>query len=323
MTLLRLRDGVQRVDRENGDVLLVAQGGGAVRLSRIAASLHKPLLDGATLEQLTTLLRVRHPGIKGVEEKVQVFLDQLRKGQLVDEVGVANVAVSTPTGCFMIDADPVALPIAKLLGAVPRFLGIGIAVLAVAGFLALSLSPAQWPRLSDVVRTHDMAGIAFVLFFSVPAHELAHAVAARLAGVPAGKLGIRFRPFGFPRPYLATPYVYRVAKRGPRCLIPLAGPLMDLVVGGVAAWLLAFGPSQSAELVLTYTIISFSVGTSPLPNGDGSHTIEALFSDETLRLAAVHGLRGRFTRPAAVRAYRWWTAVHCLCAGVVIGGLAR
>jgi hypothetical protein len=323
LTQIQLRDGVDRVQRDDGQVLILGPDGTALRVSAAAQSLYDLLRAGATFEQLAEALRANHPGASGVEEKLRTFLAQLTTSRLLespDAVPQPAPAIRKPPS---LDMDGYAMPVARVLARIPRAVAILPVVASLAGFVALAFAPLRWPRMVDVIRAHDLAGIAFVLFVAVPLHELAHAVAARLAGVPAGRLGVRLKPFGIPRPYVTVSEIYRVAARGLRCAIPLAGPAMDLVIGGAAAWLMILTPSPAAALVLTYAIVSLTVGTSPIHDGDGSHATEAFFGDETLRPAALRGRRGPFTRNSSVQAYRIWTAVHTVIAGIVIVSLAR
>jgi hypothetical protein len=222
-----------------------------------------------------------------------------------------------------IDVDWIASAAAHHAMTVPRPAAIGAGVVAILGFLML-LSPAV-PRLSliETVRTMDLVGFALVLFVAMPAHEAAHALAARLAGIPAGGLGVRFRPFGIPRPYIYTAQIYRVSDSVKRCLIPLAGPITDLVVGGVAAWAMYFFPDPRINVLVMFSIVSVTIGTSPLLEGDGSHAIEAFLGDATLRKAALLNKRGAFTSGPDVRRYRAITALHAMLSMAVVLRIAR
>ena len=280
------------------------------------------MVAGAEIDALATELRVRHPRARDLNEKLTIFLDRLWSAGLLE----GSEPRSSPPGRRVeIRIDPLARAVASMLRWVPRSLAIAaiatMAAVSLCGLLLLILEARQ-PRLRYLFDHMTICGVLVIVLVLVPLHELGHAVTCRLLGMPCGPLGIRLSRVALPRPYVDTSPAWGLEQTRLRAWIPAGGPLMDVLVGGAAAWMLiACDPSDELKsilrLVFLYAWIAVNVGTSPLPVGDGSHILEALLNDEFARDAALLGRRNRFVRPHSVWIYRAACVGHVLYTGTL------
>lgn len=322
---VRLEPGVRRV-RRSGALLLLAPGGNPVIVSPLVDEIWDLLVGGVTVDELAAALRGHRPHARDVSAKLDVFLGRLRRAGLLEGSGYRP---SSARRGIELPIDPVASACATLLGRAPRPLLVtviaGSAVASLDGFRRL-LRRANHPRIRDLPEDLSVEGALIVVLVLAPLHELGHAVACRVAGVPAGPAGIRFSSVVVPRPYVRTSVAWGIEQKSRRWWIPAGGPLVDLLIGGCAAWaLLLFDPPDAARslarLVALYALIAINVGTSPIPVGDGSHLLEALLDDDFARNAALLRRPSRFVRPRSVRIYRLVCAAHIGCSAALMRAL--
>ncbi len=275
------------------------------------------LVAGAQVSELAASLGEHRPRARDVASKLTAFLSLLWQAGLLE--GSGGGAPPSPRG-IEIDIDPVARTCASLLRRIPGPILAALAAASAAfslwGLLLLLASPDH-PRLRHLPAHLTVAGVLVIALGLIPLHELGHAVACRWAGVASGPAGIRFGRWWIPRPYVDTPLAWTIEPSTRRFWIPAGGPLVDLLAGGAASWLLVTsGPGGAlgavAWLVALYSLIAVDVGTSPIPVGDGSHLLEALLDDELARRAALGRGQHRFVRPHSVRIYRLVAAAHLL-----------
>jgi hypothetical protein len=319
---VRLKPGVRRV-RRPGALLLLPPGGNPVMVSPMVDEIWDLLVAGVQVSELASELRERRPRARDVASKLTVFLNRLWNAGLLEGSGAC--ALPSPSR-IEIPIDPLARACASLLRRVPRPLFVavivGFAAASLCGLLVLLVS-AKHPRMSNLPEHLTVEGVLIIVFLLIPLHELGHAAACRFAGVASGPAGIRFGRLGIPHPYVVTSLAWGIEQATRRCWIPAGGPLVDLFVGGAAAWgLVVFDPpgvlGSVVWLVALYALIAVNVGTSPIPVGDGSHLLEALLDDEFARGAALLWRRNRFVRPHSVRIYRLVCIGHVICSTALL-----
>jgi putative peptide zinc metalloprotease protein len=163
----------------------------------------------------------------------------------------------------------------------------------------------------------SILGAACYLLILVPMHELAHAVSCEMAGARVGAMGIVFRNALFPTPFVDTSRSYLIANTWRRFWIPAAGPTVDFLGSGAAAWILslsnrdACGKSIAASL-FTLGMIYFYVNTSPLLASDGSRMLATLLNDDLARRNAFVSHPGPASKPAMRLIYRVASCAHLL-----------
>jgi putative peptide zinc metalloprotease protein len=324
----RFRAGVARVSRPGGMVLVAPEDGRAVRVSPVAHDLLPLLADGASFDELLARLRERHPRAADAEAKLAAFLHQLeRAGLLATLSGGATrrAAARWP----LIDADPLARGAARVLQRLPGAWGWGLLGLLGAGALAAVVVLAAGGRLphpTALFSRFSVWGLAVFVFVVVVAHEAAHAVACRLAGVPVGDAGLIFHGGLVPGPYVNTSHVYRLARRAPRFWVAAAGPLVDfLALGAAAGWLLAVddpsAPAGQAAATLFLLCAAFLyLDTNPLAPSDGSRMVEAWLGDELARRSALTRHRARLSGWKTVAWYRIACSTHLQLSAALLYG---
>lgn len=318
----RLRAGVARVSRPGATVLVAPEDGRALRVSTVAHDLLPLLAHGASFDDLLGRLRERHPRAADAANKLRAFLDQLDRAGLLGD-GTAGNARRAAARWPLMDADPFARAAAHVLRLLPRPLGWALLGLLGAGALAAIVLLAVGGRLphpSALFTRFSPWGLVIFVFVVVLAHEAAHAVACRLAGVPVSDAGLIFHGGVMPGPYVNTSHLYRLEHRAPRFWIAAAGPLVDfLALGAAAAWLLAGGDAAAATLFLLCAVFLY-LDTNPLTPSDGSRMVEALLGDELARCSALTRQRARLSGWKTVAWYRIACSTHLqLSAGLLYG----
>lgn len=314
----RFRDGVARVQRPGGMVLVSPADGRSVRVSAVADDLLPLLVDGASFEALLQRLVERHPRASDAAAKLRAFLGQLERAGLLGGEGQASVRKPAARWAI-VNADPFARSVAAVLLHLPArlawtLLGL-IGASALAAVVALAMS-GRLPHPSALFTQFSVWGL--LLFVGVVAivHEAAHAVACRLAGVPVSDAGLIFHGGVMPGPYVNTSHLYRVALRAPRFWVAAAGPLIDfLALGAAAAWLLACDDPGSAQARAAATLfllcaVFVYLDTNPLTPSDGSRMLEALLGDELARRSALTKRRARLSGWKTVAWYRIACSTH-------------
>jgi hypothetical protein len=316
---VRLAPQVRAVRRPTG-LLLVGPGGNPVMVSPLAGEVLHLLVAGVRVGELARELQALRPRAGDTPVKLAVFLDRLGQAGLLEgreAAGAAEPRLKIPVDGLARRVTAAVRPLPpRVLACVPG----ALAAASLAGLGGLLARPDR-PRL-----THLRAGATQAVLV-LPAmgllHELGHALACRLIGVPSGPLTLRMSRLGVPRPAVRTPGAWGVEEAARRAWIPAGGPLVDLLTGGAAAWwLLLRGPdhghSSTPRLLALYALMAVDVGTSPIPVGDGSHLLEALLDDEFARDAALLGRRSPFVRPGSARTYRVVCLTHALASAMLI-----
>jgi len=313
---IRLRSGVQRVKRAGSHHLLVPPDGPPVRVgAAIDDDLWGLLVKGARFDDIVVLLQEAHPGSREIRPKLSEFLQQLGRSGLLEG---ALPAQRQPTPLVAWEVPPLLQSSASPRGRLATILPYGgLIAMAVAGALGYCVLLARGARAWLSVPTLFNLLVALTLLILL--HELGHAVAAQLAGTRLGRIGIR-RGF-LPLPFVETPDVYLINSRLKRFSIAAGGPVSDLVFGGAAAWALLGDETKSPLLstIASVGLILFSLGTSPLRQGDGSHMLEALLNDDLARKSALSTTPARLSRARDVALYRGACVAHVLLWLVILG----
>ncbi|AGT10943.1 site-2 protease family protein [Paracoccus aminophilus] len=308
-----MRPGIARVRRNHMTILVQPDDGRSMRISPVGAELVPLLAQGATLHELESHLRRRFPAASDVNFKLRQFLGQLVTAGFLGHAEATPIRRTTHR-LVLFNPDPVARAIAAVLLGLPSFLrGLLLGVLLGAAGVALTalvLSPAL-PHPREIVTRFSWGGLAFLLLVLLPIHELAHAVAARMAGIPVTSAGLLIHGLT-PGPFVDTSGAYRVTDRRKRFWIPAVGPLVDLLCCALAAGLLVFGPdwgldprvTSALPFVFLGSALLLTLNLNPIMPSDGSHMIEALRDDELLRRSALSRRGAKMSRPMDVALYR-------------------
>jgi len=324
----RLMPDVQIVRRENALLLVSGQTGASVRVSPAAESLLPMLQSGAGMQELRAFLQTRHPQAGDVGPKLELFLQPLLRLQLLAAGDVSAKVRRGWTRINLFRIDPFARRIAAALLWFPQMLRWTVLALlllgACAGIAQLALTH-QFPSGRGIVKQFSFAGLFFFALVVVSVHELGHAVACRMAGVEVGYAGIVFHGGLIPGPFVETSNAYRVQGRWQRFCIPAAGPLVNFLSAGAAAWVLVLVVPGHPELqdavrfVFMVSLLFVYFDTNPFGPTDGSYMLGALLDDELAKRNAFSFRQLRpGDRPAAVR-YRIVAMVHALTGTTLIG----
>jgi putative peptide zinc metalloprotease protein len=310
---IRLRSDVRCVALLRGQLLFVASDSASLRVSAAVQPLVDPLLNGATFLELVAAVRKRQPGAAAVEDQLMVFIGQLTRAGLID--GMPRAGRPQLRRLF-VDPDPLLRPLARLCKAIPLPLAWLVAALSTLGAIAELLGAEARSQLhvaATAAADISIVGIALFVSIALPLHELAHALAARVAGVPVRELGLLLVGSVLPRPYVRTPDAIQLRSRARRAGIALAGPFSDLLVLGAAAH---FSSHPAARCVMLLMLLALAIGTSPLREGDGSHALECLLGDDLARRSALARRRSPLTTATTVHTYRLACCAHTALVGL-------
>ena len=312
--ILQLRPGVTLVNRAGRQHILVSPEGNAVRVSPLAAELMPMLSRGSSLEELLSAIQRERPGAPEAEAVLGRFLEILRHAGLLGRPQVTHRQRSNSYA--FLNIDPFALTVTKAAQTLPRSL-VWLTLLLLA-FLALAPVAGLFHsgfriRPEMVLWLFNPIGILCFFLVSVPAHELAHALACRAFGAPVRAAGVILFAHFLPVPFVDPSYAYRIERRLPRAAIAAAGPFVDLLTCGVGAWFvspahhsLAFAGAGHTLFLLGLAFVFFD--TTPFTPSDGSHVLEALLNDERARQDALSSPAVN-PRPS-LRKYRLACGVH-------------
>lgn len=325
--LYRLLPDVEVVRRSNTLMLVSSGSGAAVRISPAAEALLPLLEAGTSVDELQTALQEKHPQARDINSKLTVFLQPLVRSGLLT---VGNQSKRKRKGwpkLELFQPDPLAAVCAALLLKPPALVRRTLLAVLLLGSLAGIVQLILMHRFPSPHQIFDAVGIpGFFIFFLVvvPIHEAAHAIACRMAGIEVGAAGIILHGNLMPGPYIETTKAYRVQNRIARFWIPAAGPIINLLGTGIAAWLLIWLDPHRVEAVeITQTVfflcaVFVYLDTNPFGPSDGSHMVEALLEDELARRNAWSFRKLRdFDQYTAVR-YRWACVIHMLLAIVAM-----
>ena len=318
---MRLREGVAHVRRRQGSVL-VSAGSSAVRIGEVGEELLPLLVCGADVDQLAAFLQQQHPLARDIPVKLDRFLAELERGGLLASgPQPAERRRSESKRIVLFNPDRLAKELAEWWGRMPaprsHWLITALIIIAAIGLVAVWLGDPQRLNPAGLVGRFDPIGLAVFVLVVVPLHELSHAVACRAAGVPVTAAGIILHASVIPGPYVDTTQAYRIGDRWRRFWIPAAGPLVDFLASGTAAWtvVLAGGDGvvgRASLYVLLLSALFVYLDTNPLAPSDGSHMIEALLDDELARTTALFRHRARLSTRSAINMYRVISVAHFL-----------
>ncbi len=158
-----------------------------------------------------------------------------------------------------------------------------------------------------------LVAVAVIILVALPVHEMAHAAMAvqlgdetpRLQGRytfnpiahidPFGALLILFTGFGWAKPVQWNPNNINVDIRVGTILVAAAGPVSNLVLAAVGAFLVPFADFAMLERFLTFFVwintLLFVFNLIPIPPLDGSHILFALLPGDNFE---VRMFLGRF-----------------------------
>ena len=329
---VQLREGVARVRRVRGQTVLVSpDGSSATRIGKVGEELLPLLVRGAEVEGLAAFLQRQHPRAQDISVKLDQFLAELnRSGVLATSRRPVERARSRAKRFALFNPDRLAKELAESWCRIPAFHSLGLitllVVIAATGLVAAWLMDSRWLNPLGLIARFDPIGLAVFVFMVVPLHELSHAVACRVAGVPVTAAGIILHAHVIPGPYVETTSAYRIADRWRRFWIPATGPLVNFLASGAAAWTVVLtggnGLVGRASLyVLLLSGLFVYLDTNPLIASDGSHMLEALLEDELARATAVSRRRAGLSRRSVIRTYRLVAVAHVIVAALIVAWL--
>lgn len=330
IAVYKIRDGVAKVSRPAGSVLVAPADGRSLRISKVGEELLPLLAVGAPFVELEQRLRQRHPKVLDSAPKLRAFLAQLAGVGLLDSEPAAPRP--TPARYPLFSPDRGAAAVAGLVHRLPAsfaWLLLAMALMLAAASTTALVLAGELPHPLRLFDSFSIVGFALFAFLLVPIHEAAHALACRLSGAPVGKAGIILHGWIMPGPYVDTSHTYRIEDRWKRFWVPAAGPLVNFLGLGSAAAILLFYDGDykfvdPAAVTLFLFCAAFVVlDTNPLAPSDGSRMIEALVGDDLARRSALsrrrHGLSGMrevqlyriacsvHVQLVCVAGYFWWT----------------
>jgi hypothetical protein len=330
--VIRLRDGVARVRRGGGAVLVPPGGGLPIVVNAMGDGLMPLLARGASRRDLEAHLRERCPNASDLSSKLQAFLGRLERSGLLESSSERPPAPPPRRRRIeLVTLDPMARILARGLVRVPRAIGRSLLILltlAAAWVTGVVLASPARPHPAWVVDHFDALGLAVFVLLAVPLHELAHAIACRAAGAPVGRAGIVFHGGVIPGPYVDTSDAYRVSSRWSRFWIPGCGPIMDLfaAAGGAALVVLTGGEGRigaASQYLLVLSLFFLYFDTNPLVASDGSRALEALLDDDLARRTALTRRRRRLSSWHVIVLYRLACVLHVAATLALVSWLIR
>ncbi|NUW36604.1 PqqD family peptide modification chaperone [Nonomuraea sp. SMC257] len=142
--------------------------------------------------------------------------------------------------------------------------------------------------------------LPIVLVLHLAVHELGHYLACRYYGVVVREVGIAFFFWVLPRPYVDRSHAYRLPGRAALLVITLAGPVVDVVNGGIAG-VIALTASDPGVRVLAAAVanallLALLHNLNPFMPSDGLHALEAATGHHAFRRRAITYLLTRDRR---------------------------
>jgi len=153
-----------------------------------------------------------------------------------------------------------------------------------------------------------LIAVAMIVFVAFPVHEFSHAAAAVALGDdtpkrqgrytlnplvhidPLGAILILFTGFGWAKPVQWNPRNIRINPKLGSIIVSLAGPVSNLVMAAVAAYLFRVVHTDFAYSFLInfieINVYLFVFNLVPIPPLDGSHVLFALLPGDTWQLQA-------------------------------------
>ena len=194
--------------------------------------------------------------------------------------------------------------------ALSRTQQIGIGVVAILVVYALLSGGGSLGRMGDPLW---LVAVAVIILVALPVHEMAHAAMAVQLGDPTprmqgrytfnpiahidpfGALLILFTGFGWAKPVQWNPNNIDMDIRVGTILVAAAGPVSNLVLAAVGAFLVPFADYAMLERFLTFFVwintLLFVFNLIPIPPLDGSHILFALLPGDNFE---VRMFLGRF-----------------------------
>ncbi len=180
---------------------------------------------------------------------------------------------------------------------------IGIGVVGILVLFALLTGGGSLGRLGDPLW---LVTVAVIILVALPVHEMAHAAMAVQLGDPTprqqgrytfnpvahidpfGALLIVFTGFGWAKPVQWNPNNIDVDVRVGTILVAAAGPVSNLLLAAVGAFLVPFADIPMLERFLTFFVwintLLFVFNLIPIPPLDGSHILFALLPGDHFEL---------------------------------------
>ena len=180
---------------------------------------------------------------------------------------------------------------------------IGIGVVGILVLFALLSGGSSLGRLGDPLW---LLAVGVIILVALPVHEMAHAAMAVQLGDPTprmqgrytfnpiahidpfGALLILFTGFGWAKPVQWNPGNIDVDVRLGTILVAAAGPVSNLVLAAVGAFLVPFADIPMLERFLSFFVwinaLLFVFNLIPIPPLDGSHILFALLPGDYFQL---------------------------------------
>lgn len=194
--------------------------------------------------------------------------------------------------------------------------------IGVVGILVLYALLSGGGSLGRMDNPSWLIAVAVIILVALPVHEMAHAAMAVQLGDPTprmqgrytfnpvahidpiGALLILFTGFGWAKPVQWNPGNIDVDVRVGTILVAAAGPVSNLLLAAVGAFLVPFADIPLLERFLTFFVrintLLFVFNLIPIPPLDGSHILFALLPGDNFELRMALGRFGFFILIAAI-----------------------
>ena len=221
------------------------------------------MFRGTSKNQLENLLKERYPDNNDISSKLAKFISQLERNGLLESSCSQVKTSGTQAMEGLKFATRIHWLIKQLAGSTKCRGGYGGCHLPGHYYWILwigaGLPGKKEAVFLDVFYHFDLLGFAVFLLIVIPLHEFAHAVACRLAKAPVSGAGIIFHHRLIPGPYVDTTQGYRVMGRWKRFKIPAAGPFVDFMASGVAAWVIIWTGQEGPFTPPAYFVMCISL----------------------------------------------------------------
>lgn len=303
--LYLLKKNVQ-VIRKSGKILLLPRRGEGrpASVSVNAGPIIARLANGATMDELTLCAKEASIGSQPAREAAQQFLARLADLGLIEGKPAVKRGHSRRLTLRVGSVPDWVSHAGTKLGENARrcllTITLGSSVACIGLALVRFTGHSTWP-----VQTFSFWGVVLAIFLTVFAHELAHAIAFRMAGFAVAELYFSLEfPF---RAFVDVTELYGVKERSPRFWVAAAGPIDDLLLAGTAA--LASLLSGEGSVVFPFAFMLFVVSSvaavlnlNPFLPTDGAAMLHAIFDDDQARESAL--FRNRESSKQTILKYR-------------------
>jgi putative peptide zinc metalloprotease protein len=313
---MRLAPEVEVMVGANDEILLFnGSTGRYVRISPSAARLlHR--LDGSTASEITEALAHEHGvHVDTIAPTMARFFSELRTAEVL-EVAAGPLDRRDKVVAAVRRLPLLRLPLVKRFSVLdlmarairplgrPGLVATFVVALIGTGFGIATLVTSSVPESPGVL---TVALVVAVLLVQIALHEVGHALACSLTGVPAREAGVGLLFYFLPIAYVDRTDSYRVRSRWARAGIAAAGPVVDGLSIGLAGLVVSTTSgttSAAALMLLAILLVMFLFNLNPLLPTDTHQALEAIAGELNFRARAMGYALARLLRKPVPHFYR-------------------